>query len=54
MDLKAELHSSLQVTRGVHVAKREGLSDYDARRPMTFSLPWVEDGSIWDGADTFR
>jgi uncharacterized damage-inducible protein DinB len=81
MDLKAELHAYLQVTRGVLVAKCEGLSDYDVRRPVTasgtsllglvkhltgieqvylatsfgrptpFSLPWVDDGSIWDGAD---
>jgi uncharacterized damage-inducible protein DinB len=81
MDLKAELLESLRVTRGVLVAKCEGLSDYDARRPITasgtnllglvkhmignervylgtsfglptpFTLPWVEDGSIWDGAD---
>ena len=81
MDLKAELHAYLQVTRGVVVAKCEGLSEYDVRRPVTasgtsllglvkhligieqvylgtsfgrptpFTLPWVEDGSIWDGAD---
>ncbi len=80
-DLKTELHSYLQVTRGVVVAKCDGLSDYDVRRPVTasgtsllglvkhligieqvylgtsfgrptpFTLPWVEDGSIWDGAD---
>ena len=81
VDLKTELHSSLQATRAVLVAKCEGLSDYDVRRPMTasgtnllglvkhltgieqvylatafgrptpYTLPWVEDGSIWDGAD---
>ena len=81
VDLKAELHAYLQVTRGVVVAKCEGLSEYDVRRPVTasgtsllglvkhligmeqvylgtsfgrptpFTLPWVEDGSIWDGAD---
>ena len=81
MDLKAELHSSLQATRGVLVAKCEGLSEYDVRRPVTasgtsllglvkhlvgleqvylgtafgrptpFTLPWVEDDSIWEGAD---
>ncbi|RNL78325.1 DinB family protein [Nocardioides marmorisolisilvae] len=36
-DLKAELHEKLQVTRGVMVAKLEGLSEYDARRPITAS-----------------
>jgi hypothetical protein len=81
MDLKAELHAALQVTRGVMVAKCEGLSEYDVRRPLTpsgtnllglvkhlvgcervylgtsfgrqpdFTLPWEEDGSVWDGAD---
>jgi uncharacterized damage-inducible protein DinB len=81
MDLKAELHAALRVSRGVLVAKCEGLSDHDVRRPVTasgtsllglvkhligieqvylgtsfgrptpFTLPWVEDGSIWDGAD---
>jgi hypothetical protein len=81
VDLKAELHGKLQVTRGVMVTKCAGLSEYDVRRPVTasgtsllglvkhligieqvylgtafgrstsFTLPWVEDGSIWDGAD---
>ena len=37
MDLKAELHEKLQVTRGVLVAKCEGFSDYDVRRPVTAS-----------------
>ena len=36
-DLKAELHKYLQVTRGVMVAKLEGLSEYDVRRPITAS-----------------
>ena len=81
MDLQEELHEKLRVTRGVLIAKCEGLSEYDVRRPVTasgtsllglvkhligieqvylgtsfgrptpFTLPWVEDGSIWDGAD---
>jgi hypothetical protein len=80
-DLTAELHEKLRVTRAVMVAKLEGLSEYDVRRPVTasgtnllglvkhligceqvylgtafdrptpFTLPWVEDGSIWDNAD---
>ncbi|MFL6022535.1 MAG: DinB family protein [Marmoricola sp.] len=80
-DLKAELHEKLRVTRAVMVAKLEGLSEYDVRRPVTasgtnllglvkhlvgceqvylgdsfgrptpFTLPWVEDKSIWDNAD---
>jgi uncharacterized damage-inducible protein DinB len=37
MELKTELHESLRVTRGVVVAKCEGLSDYDVRRPVTAS-----------------
>lgn len=36
-DLKAELHQKLRVTRGVMVAKLDGLSEYDVRRPMTAS-----------------
>jgi uncharacterized damage-inducible protein DinB len=81
VDLKGVLHEYLQVTRGVVVAKCDGLSEYDVRRPVTasgtsllglvkhlagiervylgvafereppFTLPWVEDGSVWDGAD---
>jgi hypothetical protein len=81
MDLKAELHEKLKVTRAVMLAKLDGLSEYDRRRPLVPSgtnllglvkhlagleylylgealgrvppekLPWVEDGSIWDGAD---
>ncbi|RNL62573.1 DinB family protein [Nocardioides marmoriginsengisoli] len=80
-DLKAELHEKLRSTRAVLLDKLAGLSEYDARRPMTASgtnllglvkhmtgnehvylgeafgrtppdvLPWVADGSIWDGAD---
>ncbi|MGO4256885.1 DinB family protein [Marmoricola sp. RAF53] len=34
-DLKAELHQKLTITRGVMVAKLDGLSEYDARRPIT-------------------
>jgi hypothetical protein len=36
-DLKAELHEKLKVTRAVMVAKLDGLSEYDARRPITAS-----------------
>jgi hypothetical protein len=80
-DLKDELLAKLDQSRAVMLAKLEGLSDYDARRPVTPTgtnllglvkhlasmeygylgdcfgrpapepLPWVEDGSIWDGAD---
>ncbi|MDQ3900572.1 MAG: DinB family protein [Actinomycetota bacterium] len=80
-DLKEELHAKLRVSRAVMVAKLDGVSEYDVRRPMTasgtsllglvkhliggeqvylgtsfgrptpFTLPWVDDGSIWDGAD---
>ena len=81
MDLKSELHDALRVTRAVLVAKCDGLSEYDVRRPVTasgtnllglvkhligieqvylgtsfgrptpFTLPWVEDGSVWENAD---
>jgi hypothetical protein len=81
VDLKAELHQKLQTTRAVMLAKLDGLSEYDRRRPLVPSgtnllglvkhlagleytylaeslgrvtpekLAWVEDGSIWDGAD---
>ncbi len=37
VDIKAELHDKLRVARGVMVAKLDGLSEYDARRPMTAS-----------------
>ncbi len=80
-DLKSELHEKLKINRAVLLAKLDGLSEYDARRPVTASgtnllglvkhmignehvylgdsfgrtppdvLPWVVDGSIWDGAD---
>ncbi|HET6154435.1 MAG TPA: DinB family protein [Marmoricola sp.] len=80
-DLKAELHAKLQATRAILVAKLDGLSEYDVRRPMTASgtsllglvkhmigneevylgtafdrpppavLPWIADGSVWEGAD---
>jgi hypothetical protein len=80
-DLKDELLGKLDQSRSVLLAKLEGLSDYDARRPVTPTgtnllglvkhlasmeygylgdcfgrpapepLPWVDDGSIWEGAD---
>lgn len=80
-DIKAELHLKLRGARGVMLAKLEGLSEYDRRRPLTASgtnllglvkhlagleytylgdafgrpasetLSWVDDGSIWEGAD---
>jgi Protein of unknown function (DUF664) len=34
-DLKKELHSKLQVARATMLAKLDGLSEYDMRRPMT-------------------
>lgn len=79
--LKEELHASLKDSRKTMLAKLDGLSEYDMRRPMTPSgtsllglvkhltgleygylgesfgrpapevMPWVEDGSIWDGGD---
>jgi len=36
-DIKAELHRKLKVARGVMIAKLDGLSEYDVRRPMTAS-----------------
>jgi hypothetical protein len=78
---KAELHRKLQASRATMLAKLDGLSEYDRRRPMTGSgtnllglvkhlagveyvylgesfgrpapetMSWVEDGSIWQGAD---
>lgn len=36
-DLKAELHAKLRVARATVLAKLDGLSEYDARRPMTAS-----------------
>jgi Protein of unknown function (DUF664) len=80
-DLKAELHRKLHDSRAMLLAKLDGLSEYDRRRPMTPSgtnllglvkhlagleylylgesfnrpapetLAWVDDGSIWQGAD---
>ena len=34
-DLKKELHAKLQVSRATMLAKLDGLSEYDMRRPMT-------------------
>jgi hypothetical protein len=34
-DLKHELHAKLRVGRAIMLAKLEGLSEYDMRRPMT-------------------
>jgi hypothetical protein len=81
VDLKAELHQKLQASRAVLLAKLDGLSEYDRRRPLVPSgtnllglvkhlagleytylgeshgrvppekLAWVEDGTIWEGAD---
>jgi hypothetical protein len=80
-DLKDELHRKLRASRQVLLAKLDGLSEYDRRRPLTAtgtnllglvkhlagleygylgesfgrpateSIPWIEDGSIWQGAD---
>ena len=36
-DLKAELHAKLTSARAVMVAKLDGLSEYDVRRPITAS-----------------
>jgi hypothetical protein len=79
--VKQELQRKLQIDRDAMLAKLDGLSEYDLRRPMTptgtnllglvkhladiqygylgesFGRPapeplsWVDDGSIWDGAD---
>jgi Protein of unknown function (DUF664) len=76
-----DLHRYLQQSRDAVLGALDGLSEYDARRPLTPSgtnllglvkhlagveldylgscvgrlppvrLPWVEDGSIWEGAD---
>jgi hypothetical protein len=35
LDLKVELHSKLQAGRATMLAKLDGLSEYDRRRPMT-------------------
>jgi hypothetical protein len=80
-DIKEELHRKLQASRTVMLAKLDGLSEFDRRRPMTptgtnllglvkhlagleylylgevFGHPapermsWIDDGSIWAGAD---
>jgi hypothetical protein len=34
VDIKAELHQKLQASRAVMLAKLEGLSEYDRRRPL--------------------
>ncbi|HTW20449.1 MAG TPA: DinB family protein [Mycobacteriales bacterium] len=79
--LKGDLAHYLHQTHGAVLRGLDGLSEYDARRPLTPSgsnilgivkhlasveagylgdclgrpfptpLPWVEDGSIWEGAD---
>lgn len=36
-DLKAELHTKLRTARAVLLTKLDGVSEYDARRPMTAS-----------------
>lgn len=80
-DIKHELQVKLQASRAVLVAKLDGLSEFDRRRPLTPSgtnllglvkhligieygylgaccgrpapetISWLEDGSVWDGAD---
>jgi hypothetical protein len=80
-DLKEELHSKLEASRGALLSKLDNLGEYDLRRPMTptgtnllglvkhlagleysylgeslgypapESMSWIEDGSIWQGAD---
>ena len=77
----ADLRHYLQQSRDAPLRALDGLSEYDARRPLTpsgtnllglvkhlagvessylgdcvgrpspLTFPWVEDGSIWDGAD---
>jgi hypothetical protein len=79
--IAADLHRYLQEARDGVLASLDGLSDYDARRPMTptgtnllglvkhlagvelgylgdsvgrpapVTMPWFEDGSVWEGAD---
>jgi len=81
LDVKQELHASLQASRATLMSRLDGLSDYDLRRPVTptgtnllglvkhlagleygylgeslgrpapETMAWIEDGSIWDGAD---
>jgi hypothetical protein len=80
-ELSSDLQHYLQQARDAVLRALDGLSEYDARRPLTPSgtnilglvkhltgnelgylgdcvgrpstvkLPWVEDGSIWEGAD---
>jgi hypothetical protein len=78
--LKEQLHAKLRESRQALLAKLDGLSEYDLRRPMTptgtnllglvkhlagleyhylgdafgrpaEAIPWVEDRSIFEGAD---
>jgi len=79
--IASDLQRYLQDSRTVVVGSLDGLSEYDARRPLTptgtnllglvkhligielgylgdsagrpapFTLPWNEDGSVWEGAD---
>ncbi len=79
--LKADLHRYLQESRDGLLRALDGLSDYDARRPLTptgtnilglvkhlvgvelgylsgavghpapVTLPWDEDGSVWENGD---
>lgn len=79
--IAVDLRRYLQESRDNVISSLEGLSEYDARRPLTptgtsllglvkhlvgidlsylgdcvgrpapVTLPWVADGSIWDGAD---
>ena len=79
--IKDDLHAKLKASRAVMLAKVDGLSEYDMRRPMTptgtnllgmikhlvgvehvyfgdsfdrppsDTLPWNEDGTVWEGAD---
>jgi hypothetical protein len=79
--ISADLRHYLQQSRDALLGALDGVSEYDARRPLTPSgtnllglvkhlvgiesgylgdcvgrpsplrLPWVEDGSVWDGAD---
>src|SRR4051794_17209705 len=79
--ISADLQRYLQDSRTVVVGSLDGLSEYDARRPLTptgtnllglvkhligielgylgdsagrpapLTLPWNEDGSVWEGAD---
>jgi hypothetical protein len=80
-DVRTQLHRRLEDARTAVLATLDGVSEYDAHRPMTPTgtnllglvkhlaglepaylsepfgvaapevLPWVSDGSIWEGAD---